>query len=245
MLAIYSIFFTPVQGIEYTLLEPIPLDSDLNSVSEKADTSTFIEGMFRLIIALAGGLAVIMIMYGGFLYLTTESFSGKGEAKHTIENALWGFLLAISAWLILNTINSKLTTLDISLTPQTVAEQPTGGTGGGPSGGGAPTGGLQPSTLSALDGLRQECNCTVQITSTTGGTHNTNSLHYQGLAVDIGDDQALTKYLTGQTTDPQACSIYVKTLNGVNSRFLWEPTGATCGGAVASTGDHWHMSVVQ
>jgi hypothetical protein len=135
-LSLFSVFSHSVyaQGIDYQLLAPIPLDSDLSNVSETANTSTFIEGMFRLIIALAGGLAVIMIMFGGFQYLTTESFSGKGEAKRTIENALAGFLLAISAWLILNTVNPQLTTLNIGLAPQKLPDLPAGGTPGGTSG---------------------------------------------------------------------------------------------------------------
>lgn len=226
---------------EYQLLAPIPLTNPGGPADTKATTATFIPGLFKLAIALSTGLAVIMLIYAGIMYMSTDAFTGKEEAKGIIENALWGLLLAMSAWLILNTINPQLVEFNLNIEQLKISENKnTLGTPGGPASE------LQQSTTNAVAGLREACsNCTIRITSTTGDSHDPKSLHFQGLAIDIGADANLTKFLTGKTTNPQACSTYLKTLNGVNSRFLWEPVGSTCGGAVPSTGDHWHMSVTK
>jgi len=62
-------------------------------------------------------LAVIMIIWGGIQYMSTDAISGKSEAKNTIQNAIWGLLLAISAWLILNTINPDLVKFNLNIEP--------------------------------------------------------------------------------------------------------------------------------
>lgn len=223
---------------EYNLLAPIPLSGG-SAVDTKASTATYIPGLFRLMIALATGLAVLMLIFAGIKYISTDAFSGKESAKENIENALWGLLLAMSAWLIVYTINPNLVKFDLTIPVQEIKTTST--PAGTPS-----ADGLQQSTTNAIAGLQAACsNCTVRITSTTGDEHDPKSLHYQGLAVDIGADENLTKFLTGQTTNPSSCSTYLRTLNGVSTRFKWEPKGETCGGAAASTGDHWHMSVIQ
>lgn len=82
------------------------------------DISGFIPAAFTLLIALAGGLAVIMIVIGGFQYLSTDAVSGKSEGKERIQNAILGLLLAIASYLILNTLNPQI--LDFNLTVQNV-----------------------------------------------------------------------------------------------------------------------------
>lgn len=99
----------------YTLLAPIPLDPNSTAPSPTATTATFLPGLFKLMIAIASGLAVIMLIYAGVKYISTDAFSGKDEAKGIIEDALWGLLLAMSAWLILNTINPNLVNLNLNI----------------------------------------------------------------------------------------------------------------------------------
>ncbi len=78
------------------------------------NVSTYLPSVFILLIALAGGLAVIMIVIGGIQYLSTDAVSGKSEGKQRIVNALVGLLLAIASYIILNTINPQ--TLKFNLT---------------------------------------------------------------------------------------------------------------------------------
>ena len=63
---------------------------------------------FNYFIGIAIALAVVMIIYGGVLYATTEAIYGKSEARNTIMSAVQGLALALSSWLILYTINPDL-----------------------------------------------------------------------------------------------------------------------------------------
>ncbi len=110
----------PVQGAtEYELLAPIPLDGADSAPTDTTTAELYIKGIFMLIIAVAGGLAVVRIIFGGIQYMSTDAFEGKSEAKTVIQNALWGLLLTISAWLILFTINPDLIKFDLTIPPPT------------------------------------------------------------------------------------------------------------------------------
>jgi hypothetical protein len=132
--------------INYNLLAPIPLEDAGGKATNQIDVSNpavYISGLFKLIIGLAGGLAVVMIIYGGIIYMSTDAFNQKNEARGIIENAIWGLLLAISSWLILNTINPELLNmnldikkLDVATTNITPPTPPVGGTTPSPGGGG-------------------------------------------------------------------------------------------------------------
>ena len=93
----------------------VPL-AQLPGVGTSVNTSSlsnYLQSIFQIGIAVAAGLAVIMIVLGGIEYMSTDAIGGKEEGKEKITSALWGLLLALSAWLILNTINPKL--LDMNL----------------------------------------------------------------------------------------------------------------------------------
>ncbi len=220
---------------DYTPITPLP---GLQNNAGKTNLETYIPGLFRLSIGIAAVMAFVMITVGGIVYATSDSLTNKSEGRRLIENALWGLLLVIGAYAILNTINPNI--LKFSFNPQD-ASTPASTVTTSPN---TPPAGLQPSTTKAILSLRSQCtNCSITITSTTGDSHTPGSLHFQGLAVDIRSEAALTNFLTGSTNSPAPCTVVNKTLNGVSSRFLWEPKGATCGGTVPSSADHWHMSV--
>jgi hypothetical protein len=231
----YLLFTTSVSAAEikdYTLLAPIPLDGQITSNLQGPDFfKDYIPGIFTTIIGLVAVLAVVRIIWGGILYISSDAINSKSDGKKMIIESIWGLVLIATAWLILYTINPKLVDINLSITPTTIS---TGATS------------LQPSTQSALSALTTDCSgCTINVTSTTGGSHDTTSLHYQGLAVDIAPNQQLTQYLTGATSNPAPCQRFAKYIGGQNAVFLWEPAGSTCGGSVPSSGDHWHMSVPQ
>lgn len=68
----------------------------------------WLESLFTMLIVIAGILALIMIIVGGITYVTSESFGEKGKGKGYIMNAIAGLVLALGAWVILNTINPNL-----------------------------------------------------------------------------------------------------------------------------------------
>jgi hypothetical protein len=99
---------------EYCLLAPIPVGEG-GAQAEKTTAETFIPGLFRLGIMLATGLAVLYIIWGGVQYMSTDAWGGKNDAKDTIWNAVMGLLLALSAWLIIATINPNLMNFNLSI----------------------------------------------------------------------------------------------------------------------------------
>ena len=80
-----------------------------NFTEENATLDTFLPAMFNLLITLAGIAALIMIMVGGYQYMTAGgSETRTGSAKDRIKNAILGLILALCSYLILNTINPNL-----------------------------------------------------------------------------------------------------------------------------------------
>ena len=100
---------------QYTPLTPLPGTETTAPAPAEDLVSKYVERFFQFGIALAGALAVIEIIVGGIQYMGTESISNKGDATERIKNAVLGLLLALGAWLILNTINPKLVKFDLSI----------------------------------------------------------------------------------------------------------------------------------
>lgn len=81
--------------------------------------SIYLFGLFLIAIAALGAL-----VYGGFTYMMSDTVTSKEDAKKYIWGAVSGLLLALCAFLVLNTINPELTSLTL---PE--MESPTGPTG--------------------------------------------------------------------------------------------------------------------
>jgi hypothetical protein len=113
----------------------------LDSVPSTKPWERYLPFVFDLLIGLSAAFAVLMIVIGGFQYITTDAIQAKSAGKERIKNAVLGLVLVISAWLILNEINPELLTLKLDITPAPTASPTTGGSSGGtPSGGRAATG---------------------------------------------------------------------------------------------------------
>lgn len=89
----------------YTFLAPLP---GLREVTGNEGVAKFLEKFFIIMISLAGVLAVLSLIFAGFQYITTGVFSVKTDAKDRILNSILGLLLALGAFVILNTINPDL-----------------------------------------------------------------------------------------------------------------------------------------
>jgi len=91
----------------YTLLQSLPQEGD--DLSENVTLEQYLTWAFRFVLALAGFLAVMMIVIGGVEYIISgASESMRGEAKKRIENAIWGLVMALVSYLVLYTINPSL-----------------------------------------------------------------------------------------------------------------------------------------
>jgi hypothetical protein len=112
----------------YRLLAPFPglsvlLDPDLCKEKQQQEPgkgqicniNDFLNYIFRLLIGIVAVVLVIRLIIEGFKYATTDIPFLKINAKTKIGQAFLGLLLALSAWIILNTINPKLVENDINI----------------------------------------------------------------------------------------------------------------------------------
>lgn len=100
--------YVPLANVE-GLNDPIP------GTTDKINVGDYIGNIVVFAIRIAGALAVIEIVIGGAKYVSSDAISGKAEGKKNIQNALLGLLLAIGAWVLLNTINPKTLNLNLSI----------------------------------------------------------------------------------------------------------------------------------
>ena len=72
-----------------------------------------IDGIIDFLIKISIPIAMILFAYAGFLYITAAGNSGKiGKAHDVFKDVIVGFLIVLSAWLIVNTIVSPLISSD-------------------------------------------------------------------------------------------------------------------------------------
>ena len=73
----------------------------------------FFNAAFKTALVVGAMLAVLRLGYAGFVYMTTDAFGIKGDARKDIQDAVLGLLLLLAVWLILNQINPCLLNLNI------------------------------------------------------------------------------------------------------------------------------------
>ncbi len=88
----------------YCLLAPI----DGLTVIHDSDLENYISTVYKILIAAAAVLAIVMIFWGGVQYMTTDAWQGKNDGKKRIQNAIIGLIMALASYAILNTVNPNL-----------------------------------------------------------------------------------------------------------------------------------------
>jgi hypothetical protein len=108
--------FTPqisIPGSEFQAGQTIDVGKITEATSSSDLLARYINGFYKYGLSIAGILATIMLMFAGVVWITSGGDSGKvGQAKKMIAGSLTGIIILACAWLILNTINPKLTTLE-------------------------------------------------------------------------------------------------------------------------------------
>ena len=112
------VFGISTQAAGYVPLEPSVAGEDFGG-----DYGGYFQRIYQLGIAIAGVLAVLFLVIGGFKYMLSESMFDKGDAKKQIGAAIGGLILALASWMILNTINPDLVKFDLSLPQGTVVDR--------------------------------------------------------------------------------------------------------------------------
>ncbi len=95
----------------YKVLAPLP--GTFNESTGKTDIQRYLPGIFNLAIGVSAAFVLLNLVFGGFLWMSSDAFTKKEEGKKRIENSLKGILLVAGAWIILFTINPSL--LDVKL----------------------------------------------------------------------------------------------------------------------------------
>ena len=92
----------------------------------------YLNAMIKLFIGLCAVLAMIMIVMGGIQYMTSELVSGKEAGRKRITNAIFGLIIALGSFAILNTINPDLVNInlgDLKKVTVTIVNLPDAGDG--------------------------------------------------------------------------------------------------------------------
>ncbi len=77
-----------------------------------ANLTDYLSGMYNFVISVVGILAMAVIVYGGMRYLTSAGNPAAAEeAKDAITSAIYGLVLAMASWLILNIVNPDMLVL--------------------------------------------------------------------------------------------------------------------------------------
>jgi hypothetical protein len=77
------------------------LPSEFNLPGDQTDLRGAIINVIQYILGFLGLIAVIIILYGGFLWMTAAGNEEKvGKAKQTITAGLIGLIIILSAWAI-------------------------------------------------------------------------------------------------------------------------------------------------
>ncbi|MEN9582364.1 MAG: hypothetical protein RL641_318 [Candidatus Parcubacteria bacterium] len=88
----------------YCLLAPL---GGLTVIPD-VDLNSYFGLMYKILIGLAGVLAVVMIFFGGVQYMTSDALGEKEGGREKIRNAVLGLIIALGSYAILNTINPDL-----------------------------------------------------------------------------------------------------------------------------------------
>jgi hypothetical protein len=117
LMLVVVLFLTSARTVsaDYQLLQSLPGLNNVNMSS--GGFQTYIERLVKISLSVTGILAVIMIIIAGIEYIWAGGSQQKiDSAKNRIWQAIWGLLIALSAYLILYTINPDLVSFNLGIT---------------------------------------------------------------------------------------------------------------------------------
>ncbi len=88
--------------------QPLAGINGITKDSEQTGLKEILNFIFTWGIRVAVLLALIMIIFGGVEYMTSDAVFNKEDGIHKINAAIIGLILTLSAWLILYTINPRI-----------------------------------------------------------------------------------------------------------------------------------------
>lgn len=91
----------------------VELAIPIGAVKSVSGLPQYVSVIYRYSLGIVTLVAIIMVIYGGFQYLLGASMGQIGKGKSTIQDALSGMAILFLAYVILYTVNPKLTTLSL------------------------------------------------------------------------------------------------------------------------------------
>jgi hypothetical protein len=153
---------------DFQPIVPVPGITDATDGKGTISFAEYVENMFRLSISIGAILAVMMIIVGGFEYMTSEALGGKKGGISKLQNAVLGLVLLLAVVLVLQVINPCILEInafsdgETACSPEIAAPEAIVPTEGDPT-----TGGLTDAPLGSV--LDPECMGPVgTLTCTTG-----------------------------------------------------------------------------
>tara|TARA_B100000745_G_C20152907_1_gene395205 strand:- start:2080 stop:3039 length:960 start_codon:yes stop_codon:yes gene_type:complete len=98
---------------------------------------SFVNQLYQYGVGLGAILAVLIIMYGGFRYMTSEAVGEKSAGREDIQRAILGLLLLLSPVIVFGVINQDILNLNFNLDnldPDKYGRNPIDNGVGGPGG---------------------------------------------------------------------------------------------------------------
>lgn len=122
---VFCILFIPAfslaQSFDYTPLENIPG----SNLTGPTDFYTYVSAIYKFGIWAVGIVALFMLVFGGYTYITSAGNNSSMEtAKKIITDAIVGIIMALTAYLLLYVINPDLVKMK-RLTPVAGVATPT------------------------------------------------------------------------------------------------------------------------
>ncbi|TSC70549.1 MAG: hypothetical protein CEO12_270 [Parcubacteria group bacterium Gr01-1014_46] len=255
----------PNNPTPYTVLTTLP------GIGTQTTLTSYLPAAFNLAIGIAVALAFVMITFGGVTYATSDAITGKAKGREYIEDALWGLLLVIGSYVILNTLNPQILNFSLRFDRPTVPVSSVTLIAGTPldpaaraddasvratlvgiginhppclageTQGCTNVNGLPAGAVTGLLTLKKACNGCTIMI--TGGTEGGHATHGPGKQiVDLRPENALNYYIWGDGNTPPDGTTRTKNLpNGQSIKFVYETAGGNVRGT--STGAHWHTVI--
>ena len=86
--------------------------SRIGDIYQSGNLSTFVNGIFKLALTLGAILAILRLIYGGYLYMgRADMWSTAQHAREVIGDAVLGLLLLLAVYMVLYQINPDIVKL--------------------------------------------------------------------------------------------------------------------------------------
>ena len=101
--------FLPMMASAQSAKDPFGLqNTDINGLG-KADLKTSISGVIELVLGFLGIIAILVVLYGGFRWLTAGGDTSKvKDAQAVLKNGIIGLVIVLCAYIIVKFVFQSL-----------------------------------------------------------------------------------------------------------------------------------------